>query len=84
MPRMSNCRSQNTVAWKAQDRLRFVKPVFNDDAIHGRLTVICKRNDPRRSADGRRQESTEGLCQSDGAVLAADRIHIVERMKRPS
>jgi acyl dehydratase len=64
------------------DRLRFPKPLFINDTIHTRMTVIKIEPDEKRPQYGKVTEKCEVLNQRDEVVLACEHILLVAR--RPS
>jgi monoamine oxidase len=64
------------------DRIRFVKPVFIGDTIQTELTIVEKRDDPKRPDRGFVDEQGEIRNQHGETVLVFTHIHAVD--KRPA
>lgn len=61
------------------DRLRFVRPVFLNDTIHVKVSIMEVRDDAKRPKHGIVVEALEVLNQRNETVLVTEHLLLVER-----
>ncbi|MFI2856479.1 MaoC family dehydratase [Paenibacillus sp. JSM ZJ436] len=66
------------------DRLRFIKPVFIGDTIHADVTIIEKRDHPKKSDMGFVVEQVRIINQHDDVVLACEHLLLVNKKEGES
>ncbi|QJT07574.1 MaoC family dehydratase [Oceanidesulfovibrio marinus] len=60
------------------ERLRFPRPVFIGDTVHGVFSITEKKPHPRKPGYGLVTERVELKNQNDETVLVCDHVHFVE------
>jgi acyl dehydratase len=64
------------------DRLRFIKPVFIGDTIHSVVTIMEKRDHPKKPDMGFVVEQVRVINQHGDTVLACEHLLLVNKKKR--